>query len=445
MLTALRDTPDANAILPFVRLFYGSPSEFVWTDAANTSSFVWQQGTTTRHIYQLTNKGTPLNLALFCLGLQPALHDLQREFRADLGECVLAYLDDVTILASPQRVLHLVSPITPTCASTLPKPPSGMELALLRMDSLSSRQTPCLVRRPVRGPVLARSCAPRYPFGEPGFIARHLQALSDRHEGLLTALPRLGDTQVSWLPLFYTAASHSQLALRTLAPRLTRDVALAHDARVLTALSTLLLAERNTTAPCCIAWLCCYRSTLPRRTRCPTSLSAGPICRFPVAGGSATSSPQDAPGWHAQTDGDTLQRWRQRRSHAGSASCCRMSSQKALSRVLMARSRSAQKAKWLQGHVPRHCAGRDPRGGVPRFTSLPTSLVAGSEQPPRLLTMPSSLRLTQRPLPCCTPTSGRSLCRSSLHRPPHVPGFSRFSCSLAPAAPPSTASGPPSI
>ena len=35
MLTALRDTPDANAILPFVRLFYGSPSEFVWADSAS--------------------------------------------------------------------------------------------------------------------------------------------------------------------------------------------------------------------------------------------------------------------------------------------------------------------------------------------------------------------------------------------------------------------------
>ena len=39
--------------------------------------------------------------------------------------------------------------------------------------------------------------------------------------------------------------------------------------------------RRNTTAACCIACLCCgyYRSTLVWRTRCPTSLPAGPICR----------------------------------------------------------------------------------------------------------------------------------------------------------------------
>ena len=37
-------------------------------------------------------------------GLQPALRDLQRDLREDLGERVFAYLDDVTLLASPQRV-----------------------------------------------------------------------------------------------------------------------------------------------------------------------------------------------------------------------------------------------------------------------------------------------------------------------------------------------------
>ena len=51
---------------------------------------------------------------------------------------------------------------------------------------------------------------------------------------------------------------------------------------------------RNTTAACCIAWFCSCRSTLPRRTRCPTSLSAGPICRFATAV-SASAVPQRTP------------------------------------------------------------------------------------------------------------------------------------------------------
>ena len=37
-----------------------------------------------------------------------ALRDLQLDVRPDLGECILAYLDDVTILANPQRALDFV-------------------------------------------------------------------------------------------------------------------------------------------------------------------------------------------------------------------------------------------------------------------------------------------------------------------------------------------------
>ena len=34
MLRALRNTPDAACVLPFVRLFYGQPSTFLWRDDA---------------------------------------------------------------------------------------------------------------------------------------------------------------------------------------------------------------------------------------------------------------------------------------------------------------------------------------------------------------------------------------------------------------------------
>ncbi|CAE7295982.1 pol [Symbiodinium natans] len=99
ILHELRHLPEAAALLPFARLWLGRPS-----------SFVWQQGSTTRRITQAegVEQGDPLSTALFCLGLRPALRDLQREIREDLGERIVAYLDDVTILASPQRALHLV-------------------------------------------------------------------------------------------------------------------------------------------------------------------------------------------------------------------------------------------------------------------------------------------------------------------------------------------------
>ena len=84
ILHELRQLPEAAALLPFARLWLG----------------LWQQGPVSR--------GNPLSPALFCLGLRPALRALQQETHEDLGERILAYLGDVTILASPQRALHLV-------------------------------------------------------------------------------------------------------------------------------------------------------------------------------------------------------------------------------------------------------------------------------------------------------------------------------------------------
>ena len=73
--------PSAPVLLSFVRLWLGRPS-----------FFVWHQGTTTRHLSQAegVEQGDPLSPALFCLALQPAFTDLQRELRDDLGERILS-------------------------------------------------------------------------------------------------------------------------------------------------------------------------------------------------------------------------------------------------------------------------------------------------------------------------------------------------------------------
>ncbi|CAE7740103.1 unnamed protein product [Symbiodinium sp. CCMP2592] len=60
MLTAFRNASNANAILPFVRLFHGSPSEFVWTDSASNPHRVLQA--------EGGEQGDLLMPALFALG-----------------------------------------------------------------------------------------------------------------------------------------------------------------------------------------------------------------------------------------------------------------------------------------------------------------------------------------------------------------------------------------
>ena len=247
ILQELRSLPAAAALLPFARLWLGRPS-----------SFVWQQGATTRHLRQAegVEQGDPLSPALFCLGLQPALTDLQRELREDLGERVLAYLDDVTILAAPERVLHLVRRFEHHLARHTRLRLNVDKTAIwngagLTPDGLGELSPASRVwfGDPALEPSSRGILLLGTPFGEPQFVAKHLQTLSDRHETLLSSLPGLGDTQVSWLLLLYTAAPRAQFALRTLPPRLTRDFAHAHDARVLTVLSALLLAEGPSPLP----------------------------------------------------------------------------------------------------------------------------------------------------------------------------------------------------
>ena len=54
----------------------------------------------------MLNKGTPSARCL--LGLAVCTPGAQQISCKNKGERILAYLDDVTILASPQRALHLV-------------------------------------------------------------------------------------------------------------------------------------------------------------------------------------------------------------------------------------------------------------------------------------------------------------------------------------------------
>ena len=165
----------------------------------------------------------------------------------------MAYLDDVTILTAPERVLHLVRRFEHHLARHTRLRLNVDKTAIWNgagptpdgLGELSSASRVWFGVEPSSRGILLLGT----PFGEPQFVAKHLQTLSDRHETLLSSLPGLGDTQVSWLLLLHTAAPRAQFALRTLPPRLTRDFAHGHDARVLTVLSALLLAEGPSPLP----------------------------------------------------------------------------------------------------------------------------------------------------------------------------------------------------
>ncbi len=94
MLRKLHELEGARAILPFVRLSYASPTRYVWTNDAGEDKFV-DQG-------EGGEQGDPLMPLLFALGIHDALHEVAQRLRP--GEDISAFLDDVYVLCSPDRV-----------------------------------------------------------------------------------------------------------------------------------------------------------------------------------------------------------------------------------------------------------------------------------------------------------------------------------------------------
>lgn len=94
MLRGLQRVPHANKCVPFARLWYAQPSEYVWHDQHGHPHTVTQA--------EGGEQGDPLMPVLFSLAQQPALQAVQT--RLQPGESLYAFLDDVYAVAPPHRV-----------------------------------------------------------------------------------------------------------------------------------------------------------------------------------------------------------------------------------------------------------------------------------------------------------------------------------------------------
>ena len=92
MLRKLRHTR-AAPVLPFVRLFYGRQSTFLWSDAEGHVHEI-QQG-------EGGEQGDPLMPALYALGQHRALEVARAQVQPD--EILVAFLDDVYLVTAPER------------------------------------------------------------------------------------------------------------------------------------------------------------------------------------------------------------------------------------------------------------------------------------------------------------------------------------------------------
>ena len=94
MLDGLCRVEGGHATLPFVRMFYGRPSEYLWEDAQREVHSIAQG--------EGGEQGDPMIPLLFAVGQHHALDTVSRSLRED--EKLLAYLDDIYFCCEPDRV-----------------------------------------------------------------------------------------------------------------------------------------------------------------------------------------------------------------------------------------------------------------------------------------------------------------------------------------------------
>ena len=94
MLIGLRGVDGGNSSLPFVRMFYGSPSQYLWEDDIGETQLT-PQGEGGEH-------GDAMMPLLYSVGQHDALQVAHRGMRD--GEHLMAFLEDVYMATDPDRV-----------------------------------------------------------------------------------------------------------------------------------------------------------------------------------------------------------------------------------------------------------------------------------------------------------------------------------------------------
>ena len=235
MLQELLQLPTANRCIPFVRMFYGQQSQFVWHDTQGHAHVITQA--------EGGEQGDPLMPALFALGQRPALREVQRQLAPN--EYLMAFLDDIYVAVTPQRVrpvydllathlhhharIHLNQGKTRVWNAVGAEPPN---IASLGPDVWVGN--PNLPATHQGLTVLGASV------GSSMFVQHQLQHTLHTHQQLLQRIPTLDDLQASWLLLLFCASPRSTYLLRMCAPDSTKDFAEAHDTAIRACLQSLL-------------------------------------------------------------------------------------------------------------------------------------------------------------------------------------------------------------
>ena len=231
MLRGLCRVPDGPDTLPFVRMFYGQASVYLWEDDEGIVHDI--------HQGEGGEQGDALMPLLFSLGQHPALQAVQAQLLP--GETVFAYLDDVYVTTTPARVgaIYRLFKRELWIHANI----RSMEGKTRVWNSGGHRQAACdeleRISRAVNGGNVWRgSQVPPTeqgikvlgcPLGHTDFVDAHLERTTREHSVLFERIPSVPDLQSAWLFLTYCAAAKATYLLRVLPPTLVRRFAEDHD------------------------------------------------------------------------------------------------------------------------------------------------------------------------------------------------------------------------
>ena len=244
MLEALMEMESGSQVLPFVRMFYGSHSTYLWEDEAGVVHTV-EQG-------EGGEQGDVLMPLLFSLGQHAALKAVQEGLQE--GERLFAFLDDIYVVTSPERVgevYALLSTHLLRCSSI------RINVGKTQVwNAAGERPQACdlLERLSPENRVWRGSELPASEqgirilgtqLGRPEYVDAQLRATTEKHQTLLQRIPAVPDVQSAWSLLLQCASSRANYLMRVIRPELVKSFAERHNVGLWKCLADILHLSGN--------------------------------------------------------------------------------------------------------------------------------------------------------------------------------------------------------
>ena len=233
MLQGLSNVEGGRAALPFVSMFCGAPSQYLWEDDSGTVHTI-DQG-------EGGEQGDAMMPLLHSLGQHGALQKLQSELHD--GETLLAFSDDTyVVIPSPGKTTAVYAALQEAMLSSTgirinPGKTKVWNAAGVKPAGCGVLQRIAETHDPAavvwRGSELP-TCRQGLnvlgtPLGHPDFVRTSLEMKNIGHQRFLDRIPLLEDVQASWLLLVHCAAARANYMTRVVEPGATRDFSERND------------------------------------------------------------------------------------------------------------------------------------------------------------------------------------------------------------------------